>query len=100
MLQMQTRYWFFQDKDSRGDMIGVAVAHGTFLKPLDKINLRKQTLAYIFASKYLHMEARRDVYQAIADPTRRAIITMIASEPHNVNSIAEKFDVTRQAISL
>jgi DNA-binding transcriptional ArsR family regulator len=46
------------------------------------------------------MNARRDVYQAIADPTRRAIINMIASEPHNVNSIAEKFDVSRQAISL
>jgi DNA-binding transcriptional ArsR family regulator len=46
------------------------------------------------------MKARRDVYQAIADPTRRAIINMIANEPHNVNTIAEKFDVTRQAISL
>ncbi|MDB4902954.1 MAG: transcriptional regulator [Mucilaginibacter sp.] len=46
------------------------------------------------------MVARRDVYQAIADPTRRAIINMIASQPHNVNSIAEKFDMTRQAISL
>jgi DNA-binding transcriptional ArsR family regulator len=46
------------------------------------------------------MKARRDVYQAIADPTRRAIINMIATQPHNVNSIAEKFDVSRQAISL
>ncbi|MDF2431456.1 MAG: hypothetical protein JWP44_1087 [Mucilaginibacter sp.] len=46
------------------------------------------------------MIARRDVYQAIADPTRRAIINMIASQPHNVNSIAEKFDMTRQAVSL
>lgn len=46
------------------------------------------------------MKARRDVYQAIADPTRRAIISMIAEQPHNVNTIAEKFDVTRQAISL
>jgi DNA-binding transcriptional ArsR family regulator len=46
------------------------------------------------------MKARRDVYQAIADPTRRAIINMIAAEPHNVNTIAEKFDVTRQANSL
>jgi DNA-binding transcriptional ArsR family regulator len=46
------------------------------------------------------MKARRDVYQAIADPTRRAIINMIATQPHNVNTIAEKFDVTRQAISL
>jgi len=46
------------------------------------------------------MIARRDVYQAIADPTRRTIIGMIAAQPQNVNAIAEKFDVTRQAISL
>ncbi len=46
------------------------------------------------------MRARRDVYQAIADPTRRAIIGMLAEQPQNVNAIAEQFDVTRQAISL
>ena len=46
------------------------------------------------------MKARRDVYQAIADPTRRAIINMIAAQPHNVNAIADNFDMTRQAISL
>ncbi len=48
----------------------------------------------------ISMKARRDVYQAIADPNRRAIISMIAEQPQNVNAIAEKFDVTRQAISL
>ncbi len=46
------------------------------------------------------MEARRDVFQAIADPTRRAIIGMIAKGPVNVNTIAEQFDMSRQAISL
>lgn len=46
------------------------------------------------------MDARRDVFQAIADPTRRAIIGMIAKEPTTVKAIAEQFDVTRQAISL
>lgn len=46
------------------------------------------------------MKARRDVYQAIADPTRRAIIGMIANQPQNVNAIAENFDISRQAISL
>jgi DNA-binding transcriptional ArsR family regulator len=46
------------------------------------------------------MEARRDVFQAIADPTRRAIIGMIAKQPANVNTIAEQFDVSRQAVSL
>jgi len=58
---------------------------------------------HIYLCKHLlahYMKARRDVYQAIADPTRRAIIGMIATQPHNVNTIAEKFDVTRQAISL
>lgn len=73
----------------------------TFPSLFFKKNLRKQILAYIFASTYLrNMKARRDVYQAIADPTRRAIINMIASQPLNVNSIAEKFNVSRQAISL
>jgi DNA-binding transcriptional ArsR family regulator len=46
------------------------------------------------------MKARRDVYQAIADPTRRAIIGLIASGPMDMNSITEKFDITQQAISL
>ena len=58
-------------------------------------------LAHIFASKYLHiMKTRRDVFQAIADPTRREIINLIAGSPKNLNAIAENFDVTRQAISL
>ncbi|MGF6847470.1 DNA-binding transcriptional ArsR family regulator [Chitinophaga sp. W3I9] len=46
------------------------------------------------------MKVRRDVYQAIADPTRREIINLIAAQSYNVNAIAEKFDMTRQAISL
>lgn len=46
------------------------------------------------------MEIRRDVFQAIADPTRREIIGLLAENPLNINSLAEKFDVTRQAISL
>lgn len=58
-------------------------------------------LSYIFASKYLrNMEARRDVFQAIADPTRRAIIDLTSNHPINANTIAEQFDVSRQAISL
>ncbi len=46
------------------------------------------------------MIQRRDVFQAIADPTRRQIINMIADKPLNVNTIADSFDVSRQAISL
>jgi DNA-binding transcriptional ArsR family regulator len=46
------------------------------------------------------METRRDVFQGIADPTRREIIGLIARKPMNLNAIADKFDVSRQAISL
>lgn len=46
------------------------------------------------------MGARRDVFQAIADPTRRDILTLIAGGARNVNHIAEKFEISRQAISL
>ena len=46
------------------------------------------------------METRRDVFQAIADPTRRQIIEMIARRRLNVNEIAENFEVSRQAVSL
>ena len=42
---------------------------------------------------------RRDVFQAIADPTRREIINMIAHQTLNLNSIADKFNVSRPAIS-
>lgn len=42
---------------------------------------------------------RRDVFQAIADPTRREIISMIAHQTLNLNSIADKFHVSRPAIS-
>ena len=42
---------------------------------------------------------RRDVFQAIADPTRRAIILLIAFQAMTPNAIAEHFDTTRQAVS-
>jgi len=42
---------------------------------------------------------RRDVFQAIADPTRRDIIDLLAEETLTVNSIAEKFDISRPAVS-
>lgn len=42
---------------------------------------------------------RRDIFQAIADPTRRAIITLIALQAMTPNAIAEHFDTTRQAVS-
>jgi DNA-binding transcriptional ArsR family regulator len=42
---------------------------------------------------------RRDIFQAIADPTRRAIIALIAMQAMTPNAIAEHFDTTRQAVS-
>lgn len=45
------------------------------------------------------MEIRRDIFQAIADPTRRAIITLIALQAMTPNAIAEHFNTTRQAVS-
>jgi DNA-binding transcriptional ArsR family regulator len=57
---------------------------------------------YICVSIHLHImttEARRDVFQAIADPTRREIIDLIANDSMNLNAIAENFDISRPAIS-
>lgn len=42
---------------------------------------------------------RRDIFQAIADPTRRAIITLIALQAMTPNAIADNFNITRQAVS-
>lgn len=42
---------------------------------------------------------RRDIFQAIADPTRRAIISLIALQAMTPNAIAENFNTTRQAVS-
>ena len=42
---------------------------------------------------------RKDVFQAIADPTRRAILTLIAVQAMTPNALAEHFDMTRQAVS-
>ena len=42
---------------------------------------------------------RRDVFQAIADPTRREIINLVAFQSMNLNAIAGNFDISRPAIS-
>lgn len=51
-----------------------------------------------FSNKILN-EMRRDIFQAIADPTRRAIITLIALQAMTPNAIAENFHTTRQSVS-
>ena len=45
------------------------------------------------------METRRDAFQAIADPTRRAILLLIAAQSMTPNAIAEEFQSSRQAVS-
>ena len=45
------------------------------------------------------IDMRRDVFQAIADPTRREIIGVVARQSLNLNSVAETFDISRQAVS-
>ena len=45
------------------------------------------------------MEARRDVFQAIADPTRRQIISLLSQQSMNLNAVADHFETSRPAIS-
>jgi DNA-binding transcriptional ArsR family regulator len=45
------------------------------------------------------MEIRRDVFQAIADPTRRAILTILTLHAMTPNAIATHFETSRQAVS-
>jgi DNA-binding transcriptional ArsR family regulator len=57
---------------------------------------------YICVSFYLHImptEVRRDVFQAIADPNRRQIIDLLARRPMTLNAIADKFHISRPAVS-
>lgn len=59
-------------------------------------------VAHIFATEWLRIAIelmRRDIFQAIADPTRRAIIVLIAVQAMTPNSIAEHFEMTRQSVS-
>lgn len=60
-------------------------------------------VACIFATEQLPIKIRhimrRDVFQAIADPTRRAILVLIAAQAMTPNALAEHFDTTRQAVS-
>ncbi len=46
------------------------------------------------------MDSRRDIFQAIADPTRREIIRLVADNPQNINALSERFQMSRQAVSL
>jgi len=52
-----------------------------------------------FGCILLFVDIKRDIFQAIADPTRRAIIALIALQAMTPNAIAENFHTTRQAVS-
>ena len=45
------------------------------------------------------MKTRRDVFQAIADPTRRGILLLLAAQAMTPNALAEEFNTSRQAVS-
>jgi len=47
----------------------------------------------------LFVDMKRDIFQAIADPTRRAIIALVALQAMTPNALAGHFDTTRQAVS-
>jgi DNA-binding transcriptional ArsR family regulator len=64
--------------------------------------LRNRIIALIFATEWLHkiiIVMKRDIFQAIADPTRRAILILIAAQAMTPNALAEQFNTTRQAVS-
>lgn len=65
--------------------------------------MRNRIIAFIFATErfrnFNQKKMRRDVFQAIADPTRRAIIALIALKAMTPNAIAENFNSSRQAVS-
>ncbi|WP_271766814.1 ArsR/SmtB family transcription factor [Aquimarina algiphila] len=56
-------------------------------------------ITYIFVTDQLHNKMRRDVFQAIADPVRRDIIELVSNDTLTVNEVAEKFEISRPAIS-
>jgi DNA-binding transcriptional ArsR family regulator len=53
----------------------------------------------LFVTNQLQVEMSRDVFQAIAAPVRRDIIGLLATDTLSANTVAEKFDVSRPAIS-
>ena len=65
--------------------------------------MRNRIVAHILAinrlRKLIYKIMRRDIFQAIADPTRRAIIALLALQAMTPNALAEHFDTSRQAVS-
>ena len=53
----------------------------------------------LISCEFILRKMKRDIFQAIADPTRRAILVLISSTALTPNAIAEQFQTTRQAVS-
>jgi DNA-binding transcriptional ArsR family regulator len=91
-------YVAYRYSDSRR----VQTPHIFLFKRILENNLRNQIVALIFAANRFLIKSngmRRDIFQAIADPTRRAIITLIAVQAMTPNAIADNFHTTRQSVS-
>lgn len=85
---------------SRYRIAGFTVFTGLFSEIFKNICVTKWFHIYLKPIGYKYRSRmRRDVFQAIADPTRRAIINVIANQSMNLNAVADKFDVSRPAIS-
>ena len=61
----------------------------------EELRIHLQPIGFIKAN----IRMRRDIFQAVADPTRRAIIVLIALQAMTPNAIADNFNTTRQAVS-
>ncbi len=61
--------------------------------------MRNQIVTLIFVTNRLHINMRRDVFQAIADPVRRDIIELVSNGSLTVNDVAQQFEISRPAIS-
>jgi DNA-binding transcriptional ArsR family regulator len=61
----------------------------------NRLQVYSQLIGFVFNTTFM----RRDIFHAIADPTRRAILVLIAMQAMTPNAIAEHFDITRQSIS-
>jgi DNA-binding transcriptional ArsR family regulator len=69
------------------------------LKPISCTYICNRTVSQTQINQTDPINMRRDIFQAIADPTRRAIITLIALQAMTPNAIAENFHTTRQSVS-
>ena len=65
----------------------------------NQLHVYLQPIGFLFDIYESLTFMRRDIFQAIADPTRRAILVLVAVQAMTPNTIAGHFDITRQSIS-